>query len=333
MSQDINFNDTKARDAAVVPDPLDATRIHPEDYELARKMAAGALELDDEDIADLPPSHVITQITQDIASNAANSKKLDDLNLDEFADNLFDERKERKRHILTQIRDELVHPFRERRGDFVLPNEWEVLTMLSGETSRTLRNGRVVSVFVQRITKHAVYVKLDSGIEGSINPMYLTDQPVQNPDKVVQKGQTIPAVITKVEVAFEKISLELSGRPNDITRGEATRRIQPEICYDKAQEARDKDVLNRKKNSTVDRARRVVKHPLFHNFNSNQAEKFLSNQQRGDLVIRPSSKGADHLAITWKIADGVYQHIGQSTDSRPQNIPIHGLFFPQMWSR
>jgi hypothetical protein len=26
-------------------------------------------------------------------------------------------------------------------------------------------------------------------------------------------------------------------------------------------------------------------------------------------VIRPSSKGNDHLAITWKVADGVYQHI------------------------
>jgi transcription elongation factor SPT6 len=26
-------------------------------------------------------------------------------------------------------------------------------------------------------------------------------------------------------------------------------------------------------------------------------------------VIRPSSKGPDHLAVTWKVADGIYQHI------------------------
>ena len=31
-------------------DPLDNTRVHPEDYELGRKMAADALELDEEDV-------------------------------------------------------------------------------------------------------------------------------------------------------------------------------------------------------------------------------------------------------------------------------------------
>ena len=32
--------------------------------------------------------------------------------------------------------------------------------------------------------------------------------------------------------------------------------------------------------------------------------------QRGDAVIRPSSLGPDHIAVTWKFAEGVYQHIG-----------------------
>ena len=36
-----------------VQDPLDDTRIHPEDYELARKMATDALELDEEDTTNL----------------------------------------------------------------------------------------------------------------------------------------------------------------------------------------------------------------------------------------------------------------------------------------
>ena len=26
-------------------------------------------------------------------------------------------------------------------------------------------------------------------------------------------------------------------------------------------------------------------------------------------MIRPSSNGADHLAVTWKVSDNVYQHI------------------------
>jgi len=35
----------------------------------------------------------------------------------------------------------------------------------------------------------------------------------------------------------------------------------------------------------------------------------LDKQQRGDVVIRPSSKGSDHLAVTWKVDDQLYQHI------------------------
>jgi len=27
------------------------------------------------------------------------------------------------------------------------------------------------------------------------------------------------------------------------------------------------------------------------------------------VVIRPSSKGTDHLAVTWKVSDNVFQHI------------------------
>lgn len=54
---------------------------------------------------------------------------------------------------------------------------------------------------------------------------------------------------------------------------------------------------------------RVIKHPLFRPFNSTQAEEYLGSRSRGDVVIRPSSRGPDHLAVTWKVGHGVYQHI------------------------
>jgi transcription elongation factor SPT6 len=46
ISQDEDLS-PHSNDSETRLDPLDSTRIHPEDYELARKMAAGALELDD----------------------------------------------------------------------------------------------------------------------------------------------------------------------------------------------------------------------------------------------------------------------------------------------
>jgi transcription elongation factor SPT6 len=79
--------------------------------------------------------------------------------------------------------------------------------------------------------------------------------------------------------------------------------------WDEEQESGDKRIAQKEKEDVSGRAQRVIKHPLFHPFNSSQAEEFLGSQGQGDVVIRPSSKGLDHLAVTWKVADNVYQHI------------------------
>lgn len=60
--------------------PLDTTRVHPESYDWARKMAVDALDY--EDSADgSNPSVALQEVLQDPA-------KLDELNLDAFADEL-----------------------------------------------------------------------------------------------------------------------------------------------------------------------------------------------------------------------------------------------------
>lgn len=35
----------------------------------------------------------------------------------------------------------------------------------------------------------------------------------------------------------------------------------------------------------------------------------METMDQGDVVIRPSSKGENHLTVTWKVADGIYQHV------------------------
>lgn len=311
IAQDPDYKEPKGRgsnvDYSSSPDPLDDTRIHPEDYELARKMATDALELDEEDVHDEHPSHVVSVLMKDDDNN----KKLDELNLDEFAVNMYETSRDLKRHTLNVIRSELVKPFGELRPKFNLPGAWEVLTMLSGETQRTLRVGLIVSVLIVKINKNYVLVRLDSGIEGVINANYLSDQPAK-PESVVFKGQTIPGVIIDVKTDLEQsqFSVELSSRPSDVQRGDGQlRRVNPDDSSNTAQADRDFELLQRKKRAEVNRTRRVIKHPNFHNFNSGQAENYLDKQQLGEVVIRPSSKGTDHLAVTWKVADKLYQHI------------------------
>lgn len=303
----------------MAPDPLDDTRIHPEDYELARKMATDALELDEEDIHDEHPSHVVSVIMQD----DENEKKLSELNLDEFAISLYEANHDQKRHTLNLIRDELLKPFAELRDPFSIPSAWDVVTMLSGETPHTLRIGLIVSVLVQRIKNQFVSVRLDSGIEGVINSEYIADQVPNKIHDVVSKGQAIPGVVIDLKFQPEQDSflVELSSRPADVSAGDgAFRRVRHDDCWDHARFEKDQEIMARKKRAEVDRTRRVIKHPNFHNFNTAQAEAYLEKQQRGDVVIRPSSKGVDHLAVTWKVDEKLYQHIGMSSFLNMANV-------------
>ncbi|KAG7092573.1 hypothetical protein E1B28_008921 [Marasmius oreades] len=299
--------DLKAKhrpDDEQAPDPLDNTRIHSEDYELARKMATDALELDEEDIHGEHPSHVVTLLMQDDESE----KKLSELNLDEFAISLYETNQEQKRHTLNVIREELLRPFAEQREPFPPVTPWDVLTMLSGETPKTLRVGLITSVLVYRIRGGIASVRLDSGIEGFINSEYLVDEN----DQPVPKGTSIQGVIidVKLDLDGDFFTVELSTRRSDLAEGDAQfRKVTHDTNWDFIRHQKDDEIRDRKKRAEVDKKRRVIKHPNFHNFNTAQAESYLDNQQRGDIVIRPSSKGYDHLAVTWKVDDGLFQHI------------------------
>lgn len=55
--------------------------------------------------------------------------------------------------------------------------------------------------------------------------------------------------------------------------------------------------------------KRVIAHPSFHNINFKQAEKMMETMDQGDVIIRPSSKGENHLTVTWKVCDNIYQHV------------------------
>ncbi|KAJ7219342.1 transcription elongation factor SPT6 [Mycena pura] len=290
------------------PDPLDDTRIHPEDYELARKMAMDALEYDEEDVHDKHPSWVVGLIMED----PENDKKLSELNLDEFAVNLFSANHDLKRHTLNVIRDELSRPFAEQRDQYLMLEGPDVLTMLSGETPNSLGLGLVVTATVVRSKNNYIGIKLDSGVEGIVPPQFIFGGDSTFSKDIPIKGQTITGVVLAVKTQIEEdnFSVELSIRPEDIERGDTDHRATPADHYwDKARHDKDSEMLARKKRAEVDRTRKVIKHPNFHNFNTAQAETYLEKQQRGDVVMRPSSKGADHLAVTWKVDDQLYQHI------------------------
>jgi len=115
-------------------------------------------------------------------------------------------------------------------------------------------------------------------------------------------------ILTLDRAAF---NANLSTRESKIDEAQRLARNHPEINpeeWDDFAEERDRNRVAAKREAES-KSTRVIKHPLFRSFNAKQAEEYLAGMQRGDAVIRPSSLGPDHIAVTWKFAEGVYQHI------------------------
>ncbi|KAL4757508.1 chromatin-remodeling histone chaperone SPT6 [Aspergillus foveolatus] len=287
-------------------DPLDNTRVHPEDYDIARKMAADALELDEEDIKaetdENGPGAIVRKLFREDAQDRVN-----DLILEEYAEQLEKNLNQRKRATLETIRAELQQPYEELRKHFVFLSTDDIFTMLTGETTQTLAEGMVVPISIKSIRDDHIEGKLDCGVDALVGESEMTDRYDVPVRAIYSLHQTVPAKVMflnrKTFTCNVSLREEQVSRPS---RPAADRAHAGE--WDYRQEEQDREALEAK---TQDggRTMRVIKHPLFRPFNSTQAVEFLGSQSRGDVVIRPSSKGPDHLAVTWKVADGIFQHI------------------------
>ncbi|KAL1411070.1 Transcription elongation factor spt6 [Vanrija albida] len=306
-------------DAHEQPEPLDMTRIHPEDYEFAQKMCQDALDLDAEDVADQHKSAVVVQLMQD----EDRARKLGELNLDDFAFNLQRQGEGNKRHTLGAIVQELVQWRADRRPAFYVPGDWEVLTMLTGETERTLGRGIRVAATVRRALSSRAFCALESGIDGVIDREYVSDDDnaVASCEDVFHKGQSIKAVIIIIEPA--RLQVRLSTRNSDLAQSVPF--VQPfreEPYNDPERKRMAEEAAAQKKRRKEGAVKRVVNHPNWHVMNSGQAEQYLAGMHRGDVVIRPSSKGADHLAVTWKVDEDVYQHLDVQEVDKPNEYAL-----------
>lgn len=290
-------------------DYLDNTRVHPEDYDLARKMVADAMNMDEEDIkAEVDEggaSAVIRRMVRDDQTDL-----IHDLILEDYASEIERKLGNRKRATLETIRVEMSEPYEEIRQMFALMSSDEIFTMLTGETKETLSEGMVVPVTIKRTFQDHIEVRLECGVEGGVSESEFPEgvgSGRQAPRDVFQPHQTVRARLMYLN--RKALTAQLSLR-EDLIRQPAPR-VHDRIPgkWDEEQEAADKKAAERAKEVASGRPNRVVNHPLFFSFNSAQAEEYLGSKEPGEVVIRPSSKGFDHLAVTWKVSDNSFQHI------------------------
>lgn len=289
---------------------LDGTRIHPEDYDLASKIASDALELDEEDIRAEEEEYGKYAIVRKLDRDGA-ADRVNDLELEEYAMQLQERFNTRKRATLETIRNELISAYEELRHDFHsrMPPE-QVFTMLTGETEHTLHEKMVVPVALRKIFQDHIEGRLDCGIDVGINAENFRagiGVDGMNPRDAYHPGQVVQGKLIFINRA--SLTVQVSLKESDIHMRFRDQMERQPGEWDFDQEDDDARALRKQAETLSGRTQRQVKHPLFRNANSKEAEQILAGQSPGDCVIRPSSNGNDHLAITWKVADHVFQHV------------------------
>jgi transcription elongation factor SPT6 len=71
-------------------------------------------------------------------------------------------------------------------------------------------------------------------------------------------------------------------------------------------------------NKTARYQPRKITHPKFKNTSVQGALDYLNEKEVGDFLVRPSSKGIDHLTITWKFFDKIYVHLMSRKARKPR---------------
>ena len=149
----------------------------------------------------------------------------------------------------------------------------------------------------------------DSGITGFIHIKNLSDKHVKNPEERVQMGQTIHVRVLKIDV--ERYNVDCSSKSSDLADRNNEFRPRKDDYYDQDAEERDikKEDDSKKQKARQHYIKRVIVHPSFRNISYAEAAKELAEKDQGDCIVRPSSKGTDHLTATWKVTDDIYAHI------------------------
>lgn len=282
-------------------------------------MCQDALDMDVEDVEGQHKSEVV----QKLMTDPDRERKLSELNLDDFAYNLQRQGEGNKRHTLGEIVNELILHRADRRPPFYLPDPWEVVTMLTGETVRSIGPGLKVSATVRKAVPSRAFCQLESGIDAILEREYasIDDAGVPSCEDVVKPRQTLNAVIITAEP--HRFQVRISLRHSELSQ--AVSFMQPfaqDPFNDLQRKTLAEDSAAQKKRRQQGKVKRVVNHPNWHVMNSGQAEQFLASQPRGEVVIRPSSKGSDHLALTFKLDEEVFQHVDIQELDKPNEYAL-----------
>jgi len=164
-------------------EPLDNTGVHPERYELVRRMAKDA--------------------GLDVSALLGNPQALKRLRLDTYqGDDVGD-------YTLQDILLELEKPGRDPRSQFEAPRFRSDINSIAD-----LRPGMQLEGTVSNVTAFGAFVDLGVHQDGLCHISELAERFVKDPSEVVRVGDRISVRVLAVDLQRKRISLSAKGVPN-----------------------------------------------------------------------------------------------------------------------
>jgi uncharacterized protein len=175
-------------------EPLDASAVHPESYEVVRR--------------------IVERVGKDIGALIGDRATLRALPAREFADQRFGE------PTVRDILAELEKPGRDPRPEF------KAAELMEGvETLQDLKPDMVLEGTVTNVTNFGAFVDVGVHQDGLVHISMLADRFVKDPHEVVQSGQVVKVKVLEVDLERKRIalSMRLDARAQDRSGSRADR--------------------------------------------------------------------------------------------------------------
>ncbi|PPR93639.1 hypothetical protein GOBAR_AA27036 [Gossypium barbadense] len=259
---------------------FDGTRIHPESYELAERLAEAVF-------------------LESILSAT---------DINDFSDNYEKETGENRRETFYLIKMELLHGFLDPRKPYKAPSPDEEFNMICGKNGTAVAEGRFVQAIVRHVRPQQAFCVLDSGLTGIImKDDFLDEDDDCSLQNKLHEGDHVSCKIKQIDKS--KCQALLTCKESEMKRIKYENFGEVDPYYHEGGII----PLNQQHKSCIEEKLgkehfmpRTISHPCFTNVAMDEAMEFLSDKDAGESIFRPSSRGPSYLTLTLKVFTELY---------------------------
>lgn len=342
-------------DGNILFDPMDDSRIHPEHYAIAIKIADEALRDDDGKLRlDINDSDEYDESLRMTAAVLDDPSGLQRLALDEYADHLEKLGRGSLFETVKVIASEFQGPYRDHRVALASPQAPAVFYLVTGADPLLVRVGSLVTATDSRLRQRrgqndglrsitGITCSLPHDIRGNIPMDQFADDDSLNDDEIrqlVPEGSSLTCRIRGFEyLRFEAIltsktslikdAREIPGYIPLVDTSDPSYRPYPrldpqEINASRLLAGHESDELVPRSNprlkvtmaSLRSNAKPVISHPLFREIAGQDAIGMLRTMLPGDIIIRPSQYDKNGIIFSCKFA----KLPGMDTEITPRGV-------------